>query len=284
MRPRRARLGCCLQDRRLWDQAQIASMRPRRARLGCCLSDSADTHAGRASMRPRRARLGCRAGPRRRSRRSCLQSRPRRARLGCCLGPTTIANQGSGFNEAEARAPRMLPSTTAAKRVVKAMLNEAEARAPRMLPCWPRGSYQRYAASRRGRGARASDAALLHQACLTDSGQTNEAEARAPRMLPCIRPSGCCPSYRGSRPRRARLGCCLQCHRLRPSLSRFRSRPRRARLGCCLAGLVDPFDLDVAASMRPRRARLGCCRSITAGHCPEFADTSMRPRRARLGC
>ena len=117
---------------------------------------------------------------------------------------------------------------------------EAEARAPRMLPCC-REVHTTIRSSRRGRGARASDAALLHQACLTDSGQTTEAEARAPRMLPCIRPSGCCPSYRGSRPRRARLGCCLQCHRLRPSLSRPESRPRRARLGCCLRGSSRPI-------------------------------------------
>src|SRR5579872_4164818 len=82
-------------------------MRPRRVRLGCCLVDRADRLRRLASMRPRRVRLGCRAA----------------------LQADHVADHG--FNEAEARAPRM-PRRTASGFAGSRSFNEAEARAPRM--------------------------------------------------------------------------------------------------------------------------------------------------------
>src|SRR5690606_36781820 len=91
MRPRRARLGCARSLPRLLFRPALASMRPRRARLGCGHDAIASTCGrGVASMRPSRARLGC----------SHLVA------VGAALS--------AGFNEAEARAPRMRELSTLA--------------------------------------------------------------------------------------------------------------------------------------------------------------------------
>src|SRR5579883_734659 len=84
-----------------------------------------------ASMRPRRARLGCGGGEKYRPVGRQASMRPRRARLGCLLAAGGWGLLSKGFNEAEARAPRMprlLWITTGLLRG----FNEAEARAPRM--------------------------------------------------------------------------------------------------------------------------------------------------------
>ena len=112
------------------------------------------------------------------------------------------------FNEAEARAPRMLRSALRLRAEESISFNEAEARAPRMLPeldgWW--------------------------------------AEAYTPRMRPRRARLGCClppvvvlaPVVRViMRPRRARLGCCLR-RRSQRNDGAITQRPRRARLGCCL--------------------------------------------------
>ena len=113
-----------------------ASMRPRRARLGCHNRSSKPAKPARASMRPRRARLGC---------------------LGSEL---TLRQHLIGFNEAEARAPRM-PTVAMILAASEPCFNEAEARAPRMLD--PRGR-------------------------MVTAPGFNEAEARAPRMQPPYKP------------------------------------------------------------------------------------------------
>ena len=59
--------------------------------------------------------------------------RPRRARLGCSAVVAEPHVTKIGFNEAEARAPRMLPATVDTVYAAGHDFNEAEARAPRML-------------------------------------------------------------------------------------------------------------------------------------------------------
>ena len=162
-------------------------MRPRRARLGCTgrARDGLrrDTHA---SMRPRRARLGCRdVGVGR-----CVEifgasMRPRRARLGCAGSPVYDRIRDCCFNEAEARAPRML--TTNRCEVARYLcFNEAEARAPRMHGAHRGQAHRPRIASMRPRRARLG--CLAH-----DRG------VRSPT------------SGASMRPRRARLGCCAEC-------------------------------------------------------------------------
>ena len=57
--------------------------------------------------------------------------RPRRVRLGCSSVIVILPVNQIGFNEAEARAPRMRPLLAHAGRLFR-RFNEAEARAPRM--------------------------------------------------------------------------------------------------------------------------------------------------------
>src|SRR5579884_3692158 len=79
---RAPRMRCRAVLRRVF--LHFASMRPRRARLGCFAVIAIGSGQLEASMRPRRARLGC--------------GQPAAGFPSCC----------GGFNEAEARAPRML--------------------------------------------------------------------------------------------------------------------------------------------------------------------------------
>ena len=85
----------------------------------------------------------------------------------------------------------------------------------------------------RGRGARASDAACWRYMVGDFVEAVHEAEARAPRMLPGAIAAATRTMPAATRPRRARLGCCLHVavadHRIPDG-----TRPRRARLGCCL--------------------------------------------------
>src|SRR5579883_1319943 len=82
-------------------------MRPRRVRLGWDMMAPLDEATLRASMRPRRVRLGW----------------PVERGL--------FARRHPGFNEAEARAPRMEPCGPTSRPPTWSF-NEAEARAPRM--------------------------------------------------------------------------------------------------------------------------------------------------------
>ena len=59
-------------------------------------------------MRPRRARLGCEAEIAEVYGLTLASMRPRRARLGCLRIQVKTATYDRSFNEAEARAPRML--------------------------------------------------------------------------------------------------------------------------------------------------------------------------------
>ena len=281
-----------------------ASTRPRRARLGCCLEASLSLWltAPRHEAEARAPRMLPAGGNVRRGL-DQLFTRPRRARLGCCLAASQGRAADRRAHEAEARAPRMLPAL-AREHVARQITHEAEARAPRMLPAI-RKWWWRNATTIRGRGARASDAACARHAQTSWGEIRNEAEARAPRMLPA-RP---CPSCRSSKspheaearaPRMLPDGLCwgwasviekrgrgarasdaacriAACGTRRRSprgrgarasdaacrialthiAGRVETRPRRARLGCCLARAGDPGDR--ACHPRPRRARLGCC-------------------------
>ena len=81
-------------------------------------------------MRPRRARLGCVAGNIDDPSAHAIRFNEAEARAPRMLDGTSSATHGdTGFNEAEARAPRML---VPAHRNASRCFNEAEARAPRM--------------------------------------------------------------------------------------------------------------------------------------------------------
>jgi len=194
MRPRRVRLGW-RGHRHGADQAdRRASMRPRRVGLGWDWWSCPLRHLCEASMRPRRVRLGwLRQIADVAAELLHASMRPRRVRLGWRLPRPRSRSRRAGFNEAEARAPRMvrcrrkLPHQVGAasmrprrvrlgwSRVMMTSgmrlpgFNEAEARAPRM---------GHDGAARRGHLAR-----------------FNEAEARAPRM------AGRAGSFRASAPR-----------------------------------------------------------------------------------
>ncbi len=84
------------------------------------------------------------------------------------------------FNEAEARAPRMLARCTHVITIWKCF-NEAEARAPRMQTSPSSSREPGSAASMRPRRARLG-CNVSSAICRLGSGRFNEAEARAPRM------------------------------------------------------------------------------------------------------
>ncbi len=135
------------------------------------------------------------------------------------------------FNEAEARAPRMLTSrsATATSRPNRGF-NEAEARAPRMPQLDGVAVDRRVDASMRPRRAR-----------LGCSGRRHERDhARDASM----------------RPRRARLGCASRSTRSRSEPTSFNE--AEARAPRMQLSRLNPFALVRVASMRPRRARLGC--------------------------
>src|SRR5579863_4228499 len=116
MRPRRARLGCKLYPITAVGLAAHASMRPRRARLGCVKAGGGWLLYQDASMRPRRARLGCALSADHRGAGESASMRPRRARLGCEKSKWKLYLGPMGFNEAEARAPRMSGAVFADRR------------------------------------------------------------------------------------------------------------------------------------------------------------------------
>src|SRR5579883_1400074 len=108
--------------------------------------------------------------------------RPRRARLGCEILILHLDNEVlAGFNEAEARAPRMRRRRKIPSRREPGF-NEAEARAPLMLSTTTCPVILKLPASMRPRRARLgcmATEALVRQ----HPDGFNEAEARAPRML-----------------------------------------------------------------------------------------------------
>ena len=160
-------------------------MRPRRARLGC-------RHAAEMATRPeqrfneaeaRAPRMRMLVADRDTAQRTAASMRPRRARLGCgrAVRVRTRATD-AGFNEAEARAPRMPTRLHWCQPRSWRRFNEAEARAPRMhRPDDVTTSRARPgAASMRPRRARLG---CRHRTGFDADAQCfNEAEARAPRM------------------------------------------------------------------------------------------------------
>ena len=156
--------------------------------------------------------------------------RPRRARLGCHRLSRRCRTLRVGFNEAEARAPRMrrCPASSGPR---PRRFNEAEARAPRMPSDFRQHTSRRGRASMRPRRARLGCSSPAWRSSPRPKG-FNEAEARAPRMPGDPRIAEDPRIAASMRPRRARLGC-----------------PQHGGIGCASHG---------DASMRPRRARLGC--------------------------
>ena len=88
-----------------------------------------------ASMRPRHARLGyVRKQLLELRQRFGASMRPRHARLGYSSSAALICGMLDCFNEAEARAPRILGFTAIRVLTAAIRFNEAEARAPRIRP------------------------------------------------------------------------------------------------------------------------------------------------------
>ena len=112
-----------------------ASTRPRRARLGCCLEASLSLWltAPRHEAEARAPRMLPAGGNVRRGLDQLFNEAEARAPR---MLPGSFARsrgRSARFNEAEARAPRMLPAL-AREHVARQITHEAEARAPRMLP------------------------------------------------------------------------------------------------------------------------------------------------------
>ena len=177
-------------------------------------------------MRPRRANAEI-------ARHSVKETsmRPRRARLGCRMEPQDVSPACPHFNEAEARAPRMLGIV-------------ADWISPPMKT------------SMRPRRARLGCAAQRRHAADHDR-DFNEAEARAPRMPGTVNSSTSAPvsDFNEAEARAPRMPCGNESRRLFGPVTSMR--PRRARLGC-LAIRGSQTAANFLTSMRPRRARLGC--------------------------
>ena len=155
-------------------------------------------------------------------------------RLGIPCPDTKVPALGSlGFNEAEARAPRIGYAThPAIAHRYRTSFNEAEARAPRIL-----------AIARRAREI---------------SKSFNEAEARAPRISPHKREARTCQISASMRPRRVRLGYGSPPSRVGRRQSRFNEAEARApRIPSASRQMAQ---IQQQASMRPRRVRLGYSR------------------------
>src|SRR5579885_3159262 len=104
-------------------------------------------------MRPRRMRLGCIGEVAMSIETTVASMRPRRMRLGCGVFFFFYPSAFSGFNEAEANAPRMRVTHTMAPHH-NPSFNEAEANAPRMRDHSATIDRQRSAASMRPRRMR----------------------------------------------------------------------------------------------------------------------------------
>ena len=183
--------------------------------------------------------------------------RPRLVSLGCNGTTFHPGAHDTGFNEAEARKPRMLHSGIPPPLGMQCF-NEAEARKPRMLVCQYQLPVSRLGASMRPR--------LVSLGCAAYESRVRcgpEVASMRPRLVslgceavPCGR-LGRCHSFNEAEARKPRMRPSVA-HALMSSIASFNE--AEARKPRMLEQIGPVYRATSPASMRPRLVSLGCDR------------------------